>query len=421
MSAPTFEMIAKPKIDQAAARKMATDSKEAISNATKQASAETKANLDKAISGGIKSGGKEGFGKLKEFGNTFAGEFGGKLSLTVAGIATAAAAVIADTMAKTLGGADEVADRLRERMNAQRQVELTGSAFGMSSGRYAAFVEGAQAMGLEMEDITGMMSGFVGSLSRPEMVKYKELTDKVGTEGGFIDLLQKAASMDRTQSQQFLDSTLGGDDSVKAGMFVNKIREMNEKGLNVNLDSIASYLTGRNVVSADITKDIEAQKPYQDKVYRHDAYLFDKHLRQQLSNQDVADINSRSDSKESVDDANKNAFHVKVETANALDSITVNQINTGKIVAEEAAKGAELTMKSLSEYLELVLKASKKQVTFNYKDPFGGNNQAANQATKNTEDVIANGIIKGLYEYGKTKDQGSLGSQHSIDSNKGGR
>lgn len=351
MSSPSAELTFYPKLNQAATRKMSKDAETAIAKATDQASAETKSQLDKAVSGGLKKGGEDGFGKLKEFGNSFAGEFGGKLSLTIAGIATAAAAVITDTLGKTLSGADEVADRLRERVDLQRQMELTGSAFGMSSGQFGALSEGAMAMGLSPEDMSAMMSGFVGTLSNPEMAKYKALVDGKGIGVGFVDLIQKAAGMDANAGQQLLNGIIGGDDAIKMGMFAAKVREMNAQGKDVNIDSLSSFITGRNVVSADITKDIAAQKRNRDAIYKNDAVLYDKHLRQQLSAQDVADINSRTNSKESVDDANRSAFHLKVEMANNLDTLTVKQLNAGKTSIEVAGDILD-KMNSLQGYLD---------------------------------------------------------------------
>lgn len=415
MTTPSAELLFIPKLDQAATRNVAKNSKEAISNATKQAGAESKANLDKSIFDGIKDGGRKGFGKLKEFGSTFAGEFGGKLSLTVVGIATAAAAVVADTVEKSLGGADEVADRLRERMNAQRQVELTGSAFGMSSGQYAAFVEGAQAMGLEMEDITGMMSGFSDSLANPEMARYKELVDNYGIDAGFIDLIQKAAAMDATKAQQFLSNAIGGEDAVKVNMFASKVREMDDKGLGVSLDSMASYITGRKIVSADITKDIDAQKPYRDRVYQHDSYLFDKHLRQQVSDQDVADINSRSDSRESVDDANTNAFHQKTLTANTLDSITVGQINAGKTTVKEITGFSDAMNKVVNEHFSNITKNTPNKDTSNKEEetsnPYSGMYEGPVRA-QFIEDLVS------AYKKAFEPVSESLGTKHSQESNR---
>lgn len=334
----SFELIARPKIDQAAARKMESDTKEAIARAGQQASARTKSDIENALENGMRVGGKSGFDYLKQESKGFSDSFGGMMKLSLAGIAAAASAVLVDTLQKTVDGADEFGEILKQRANAQRQVEQTGAAFGMTAGQYGELSIGAKAMGMEPEDLTGMISGFVGSLSRPEMAKYKELTDEIGTGSGFMDLLQNAASMDKTQSQQFLDSTLGGDDSVKAGQIVNVIREMNAKGIAVSMNSLASAMAGFQINESQLNKDIDSTKGARREFNQSEAREYMASLTQNVSSQDASDIESRRQSQEALLQKQLSNLHVKVEYANKLDTLTVNQLNAGSTVINSVAK-----------------------------------------------------------------------------------
>lgn len=309
---PSAELVLAPKVDPRALRRSSKRAQDAMARAGRQAAKSIKKDLKRGIEDGFKDGSSNGAKAFKK----------GMAALGVAGL-------LAKWVELAVGGADQVGARIREKALMMQEMKSTADAFGIDAGRYAGLNIASQGLGINPDDIRGMLSGFSAELNEPEMQKYKELADSSGLDVAFLNLLKKAAEMSPTEGQRFLNPILGDEDSVYAGKITAKIREMNEQGIDVTFQSLLDHMATFNIQLEELKKGLEGSREAINALNQDAASSLQDSIIKGLSEKNASLEVERVKSERKVLQAELENFATKVRTALTLDKGKIGLIKVG--------------------------------------------------------------------------------------------
>lgn len=245
MAQPRTEVILAPKIDRSDLREVKEHMNAAFDDVATKSRKELEKGTKRGVSDGIRKGGSEGIKHLKR---------------GLAGVAVAVGAV-ADN---ALSGADDVLNRMEQRLVGIRDISKEAAAFGVSSGEYAQVASVFTSMGYDQSDVRGLLSGFQAELDAPEMAKFKELADQSGVMQSMLSFIASTADMTQTQRAATL-KPLGDEDAVIASALAAKIKATDSD----SLQALFEAMTGKTYTAGEITKGIQSGEVESDELARY--------------------------------------------------------------------------------------------------------------------------------------------------------
>ena len=220
------ELLLIPRVDYEEMRRTANRMSDALERATEQASLEMQRDLRRGVGRGINDGirdGEGGFSKLK-----------GKIAAIGIG------AAITSAVMGAIGNADEFIDKVAEKADKIRAIGNQSNAFGIDKGTYASMTITGQALGLEVDDIKGLLEGWnEGLTSDDTLVNYANVRDKDGLDEALLRILYTASTKNEKEAHGWLASEgTFGSDATFLMPIVAEIKKLAENGESITWDNL---------------------------------------------------------------------------------------------------------------------------------------------------------------------------------------
>lgn len=328
------EILFSPRIDENKMRQEAKKQEKIMSNTAKQIGDDYKNEIEDGMNEAADSGSKA---------------IESKMRVTAVALAYIVGSVVKDTFDKVVGGAEEVEERLRQRIESMKDISSSAEGLGMDSATYAALTLAGQAQGIDQGDTRGLMSGFVGALERPEMAAYKEAAEENGIEKSFLDFLASMSELSPEQSAQYLNQVFGDEDALKAAKFMDPIRQVRNSNQELTVENILNAMLGGGLDMAGLRKSFEQSQPNIEKVMHNDALDTQQELLSGVSDSEAKGMNQMTSARRDEQEAQESAFDLKVSKFVVEKEMTVAQIKAGLIVADAFFSQYELVKQTGQE------------------------------------------------------------------------
>ncbi|MGL4830826.1 MAG: hypothetical protein ACRCXG_16200 [Vibrio sp.] len=321
MAEPRTEVILAPKVDRADLQRV----KESMDSAFEDVAAKNKKEIEKAtekgVSKGMKDGGEEGLSFLKK------------------GLIGIAAAVGAAAMNAAMG-ADEVVSRMEARLSTIRDVSKEAAAFGVSSGEYAQLNAVFESLGYDQSDVRGILAGFQAEFDKPEMEKFKNITDQNGLIQSLMAFIASTSGMSQTERSARL-APLGDEDAVITSAIAAKIAESGA----TNMQQFFEAMTGTRYTASQLEKYMARGELESSKLSQYNAQ---KYL------EDIAKGGNADQIKQSMelDRRLEGAHDRNIGTKLTMKELTVNAEIASLNAVNATITGLENIFKDLDETLE---------------------------------------------------------------------
>ncbi|MGD1456957.1 hypothetical protein [Vibrio harveyi] len=328
------EILFTPRIDENKMRQEGKKQEKIMANTAKQIGDDYKRELTDGMEDAADSGSKA---------------IGSKLRMVAASLALVVGSVIKDTFDMVTNGAEEVEERLRQRIESMKDITSTAEGLGIDSATYAALTLAGRAQGIEQDDTRGLLSGFVGALERPEMAAYKDAAEQNGIEKSFLDFLASMSKLSPEQSAQYLNQVFGDEDALKASKFLDPIRELSKNGKPLTVEGILNAMLGGGLNMAGLRRSFIDSEGNIKTVMRNDALDAQREILLGVSGEEATGINRMTNARRDEQNAQEEAFNIKVEKFVVEKEMNVAQIKAGLVVADALASQFTLVGESGKE------------------------------------------------------------------------
>lgn len=318
------ELILAPVVDRNALKKTQMQTENAMKEAGKKASIDTRKHLHKNIRQGTIKGFDDGIRTVSP-----------KLKMIGAAVAVAAGAVIADTLDKTLGTLDENIDRIMGKMESIREIALNAAAFGITSERYAAMSVMATSAGMDQGDLQGIMAGYVAALKDPEMAKFQKMAKTKGMEASFFNFLASTGTLSEQERQQRLIGVFGEDDMRLVSRFLQPMMQMQKSGQQLSLQNLFQTMTGTQLDLPSLRRGMGRTAAAQQAVTAQQTTQLLAQLTTGVTPGQAAAVTAVAESKARVDAARMTTLDLQVKTRIIADNLEIKQIEAGKMMVTE--------------------------------------------------------------------------------------
>lgn len=340
------ELVLAPQVDRNALKRSEMQIAASMEAAGKKASISMQRDVKKGISKGVKSGVNDGVSGSK-----------GKFKALGLGVAVAAAAVIADTMDKTLNSLEDNIDRILGKLDTIKEVSSDAEAFGISKERYAAMSVIGASQGLDLSDLSGIMTGFSASLSDERMSEFKSIRDKQGMEKAFFDFLSSTGKLSESDRQQQLISVFGEDDMRLVSRILNPMMQLQNSGQELSLGSLFKQTTGSNLdlnaIASGMSQSEQAAKLRNKQIAQDQLRNFTS----PVTAGQVQGIGAVAASQRNVEAAQMSAMSLQIKAKIVADTMTIKQIEAGVITGNMVVNFAESISKAIDNPTKENIKA----------------------------------------------------------------
>lgn len=332
------ELVLAPVIDRNALKRSEMQLANAMESAGKKGSIamqkDVKKHLKKGVEDGVEDGVSGSTGKFKALG---------------VAVALGAAAIIADTIDKTLGSLEDNIDRIMGKLDTLREVNENAQAFGIDPARYAAISVMGAAKGLDQSDISGIMTGFSASLSDERMSEFKEIRKNQGMEKAFFDFLSSTGKLSESQRQQQLIDVFGEDDMRLASRFMNPMIAMQSAGESMNLESLYQNITGRTLQLEAMRAGIGRSQQAQGMITAQQAQFLENVFIKGVTPGQASAVTSVAASQKNLEAAQMSALNLQVKAKILADQMEVKQIQAGIVTGDAVLSYSESLMSFIKD------------------------------------------------------------------------
>lgn len=329
------EFILAPRIDEAKARQEMQKLDDVARRSARQMEMEFSDAWDHFEKKGESSFKKLG-GKLQGFMGSFAGNL-------AANVVSKAAEIATDAATKAFQDGEAKAQMARARYEQNRDINSEADALGIGRGKYAALDIAGIASGLDRSDVRGLMSGFVGSLAKPEMEKFREDANKHGIDKAFFDFIGSTSKLKPEEAAQRMNEVFGDDDALKASKFMKPIQDLMKHGKSLSFQNIVDNMAGRHIDMKRLEKSLNMSEKQMKEMMMNDAGILENQINNIVQptaggSSKAHEVSRSEKSTESLHLKELKYLNIAVATQVGMDNVTKAEISTGGSVAE-AAKG----------------------------------------------------------------------------------